>query len=255
MKSKLPKNKSFNILKLLVYILTIGLIILLLLLYLNTKSTVTEGKNWKDTNNNTESPEDLEIHKPVIYFYNIHAPTTIKIKTNGKITKLIPDFNIKNGWKITFKNNKIYLNKKTYNYLFYELLISKKKLTEPSIVKTQLGIVNQTTLHTDLLKLFLQIGMTKAEAVDFTEYWQKELNNINSPKILVSLADPYIINNIIKLQINPKPAILKRVFFVFTPYKNSSHNKRKSTRMVVPIITKEMRSKKIVIEYGGFILK
>jgi len=152
--------------------------------------------------------------KPAIYLYP-QEPTNLNIKVvpEGYLTKTIPSYP-SSGWNVLANpSGKIQSQGKDYSYLFYEANIKRIK------VPTQGWVVKSSELNKLFTDILPKLGLNKAEAQDFTDYWVSKLLfhslPTNSPYYYVGLLDREQLDKIEEIQFSQNPDNFIRLRFVF----------------------------------------
>jgi len=145
--------------------------------------------------------------KPVIYLYpEKEQEVNVKLDLDGKFTFTYPEYN--NGWNVTAKpDGTIISDGKEYSYLFWEGLMPTFK---PDFKE---GFVVKGSDSAEFLRETLsQMGLTPKEYNEFIVYWAPKLQENEYNKIYFA-EDDY--TDEAKLEINPKPDSILRVFMVY----------------------------------------
>jgi len=157
-----------------------------------------------------------EIHpdKPVIYLYPTSKENvSVQLNYGGSITSLYPKFAdpINHIWNVTAYPDGHIINPvdgQDYNYLFWEGSDNQQyDLSTGFVVK---GSDTAVFLQGQLAKM----GLQPKEYNEFIVYWLPKLQN--NPYNLIHFAGTDY-TNFAKLDINPKPDSLLRVFMVYKP--------------------------------------
>ncbi len=160
----------------------------------------------------TVEPSDFELdpyaeYKPVIYLYpEKETKVTVNLTLDGRLTCTYPQYN--NGWTVTAAPGGTLTDEKgqTYNYLYWEgETYARYDLTKGFCVK---GEDTAKFLDDALDKL----GLTRREANEFIVYWLPLMQD-NPYNIISFQTDIY--TNSAKLEINPAPDTLIRVFMAW----------------------------------------
>ena len=148
-----------------------------------------------------ELDEDV-CYKPVIYLYpESETEISVNLTLNGKFSCTYPEYN--NGWKVTASPDGTLKDKdgQTYNYLYWEgEMYADYDLSKGFCVK------GETTLE--------KLGLNRKEANEFIVYWLPLMKD-NPYNIIAFQTDCYTDNA--KLDINPAPDTLIRVFMTWKP--------------------------------------
>ena len=154
-------------------------------------------------------PGEILCAKPVIYLYpQKTTDVSVTLDLNGKLTCTYPTY--QNGWQVTAKPDGTLFDKNgmQYNYLYWEGETNAEyDFSEGFCVK---GEDTAKFLETALEKL----GLNRKEANEFIVYWLPLMQN-NRYNIIAFQTDAYTDNA--KLNINPAPDTLIRVFMAYKP--------------------------------------
>ena len=181
-----------------------------------------------------------KISKPIIYLYpekQMEIDIQLNIIKNMKITVVYPKFNdINNTWKVKAKpNGDIIINNKKYPYLFYELESYVPQFqNEGFIVKDEEAEI----FLENKLKI---LGLNDKESTDFITYWLPIL--LKNKLSLCTFQNEAFFNSF-KLNINPKPDTLIRIFLSIKKIDSIPNIKEQK-------LEKIERKGFTVIEWGG----
>ncbi len=176
--------------------------------------------------------------KPVIYLYpEKEQEVNVKLDLDGKFTFTYPEYN--NGWNVTAKpDGTIISDGKEYSYLFWEGLMPTFK---PDFKE---GFVVKGSDSAEFLRETLsQMGLTPKEYNEFIVYWAPKLQENEYNKIYFA-EDDY--TDEAKLEINPKPDSILRVFMV---YEKADENTILPKQEIKPFERKGFT----VVEWGGYL--
>ena len=176
--------------------------------------------------------------KPVIYLYpEKEQEVNVKLDLDGKFTFTYPEYN--NGWNVTAKpDGTIISDGKEYSYLFWEGLMPTFK---PDFKE---GFVVKGSESAEFLRETLsQMGLTPKEYNEFIVYWAPKLQENEYNKIYFA-EDDY--TDKAKLEINPKPDSILRVFMV---YEKADENTALPKQEIKPFERKGFT----VVEWGGYL--
>ena len=176
--------------------------------------------------------------KPVIYLYpEKEQEVNVKLDLDGKFTYTYPEYN--NGWNVTAKpDGTIISDGKEYSYLFWEGLMPTFK---PDFKE---GFVVKGSESAEFLRETLsQMGLTPKEYNEFIVYWAPKLQENEYNKIYFA-EDDY--TDEAKLEINPKPDSILRVFMV---YEKADENTVLPKQEIKPFERKGFT----VVEWGGYL--
>ena len=149
--------------------------------------------------------------KPVIYLYpkeNQHI--NVKLNYSGELTCTYPAYT--NGWDVIAQPNGELINKadgRSYQYLYWEGKTKKNNwdLSSGFVIKGE-----DTLLF--LQEKLSELGLTDRELNDFIAYWLPYM--IHNKYNLIKFAGSEY-EEVAKLDINPEPDSVLRVFMVFKP--------------------------------------
>ena len=176
--------------------------------------------------------------KPVIYLYpEKEQEVNVKLDLDGKFTFTYPEYN--NGWNVTAKpDGTIISDGKEYSYLFWEGLMPTFK---PDFKE---GFVVKGSDSAEFLReTRSQMGLTPKEYNEFIVYWAPKLQENEYNKIYFA-EDDY--TDEAKLEINPKPDSILRVFMV---YEKADENTILPKQEIKPFERKGFT----VVEWGGYL--
>ena len=176
--------------------------------------------------------------KPVIYLYpEKEQEVNVKLDLDGKFTFTYPEYN--NGWNVTAKpDGTIISDGKEYSYLFWEGLMPTFK---PDFKE---GFVVKGSDSAEFLRETLsQMGLTPKEYKEFIVYWAPKLQENDYNKSYFA-EDDY--TDEAKLEINPKPDSILRVFMV---YEKADENTVLPKQEIKPFERKGFT----VVEWGGYL--
>lgn len=152
---------------------------------------------------------DIVCYKPVIYLYpETTQQVEVKMTLDGEFTCTYPKYN--NGWKVEAQPDGTLTDQsgQTYNYLYWEGTSG----FEPNF-ETGFCVKGEDTaqfLESTLDKL----GISRKEANEFIVYWLPLLEQ-NKYNLISFQGEEY--NNSAKLEINPTPDTIIRVFMSYKP--------------------------------------
>ena len=178
----------------------------------------------------------FEGEKPVIYLYpQTETQVSVQLDLNGQLTCTYPAY--RNGWTVTASPDGTLTDKdgKLYNYLYWEgTLDADYDFSRGFCVK---GSDTAVFLEKALAKL----GLTPREANEFIIYWLPQMQN--NPYNLISFQNTAYTDQA-KLNIQPEPDTLLRVFMVFKSLD-------KPVTIQPQILTAPIRTGFTVVEWGG----
>ncbi len=184
------------------------------------------------------------IYKPVIYFYSERPiAVTATITTDELLTHSEPGSNVFSPATWTFlalPNSVLVSHGKQYPYLFYETSYFGKRFS-----LNEGWSVERSELIPLLNEKLPLLGLSKTETNAFVEYWSTRLPE--SKYYSICVIDRKEIDEKIKLDVNPTPDSVIRVFLAFKPTQSNEVLK-------LPRITPSARNGFAVVEWGGFIV-
>lgn len=218
---RVAKNKlSFQKREFTLNILLIIIIILLLLSILRVPEMVaqliTKINPPPPPRSDFGYPEFINIEKPVIYLYPIHALQTVSVRLdfNGKINSSYPTL-IDNTWHVIANPDGTLvdsIDKSEYKYLFWDGSINK------NIFNVKKGFVVPGNKTKQFFKEKLpQLGLIPSEYNDFIDYWSPEMEK-NKYNMIYFAHSEYTDNA--KLTIIPTPQTLIRVLWFISNSQN-----------------------------------
>lgn len=161
--------------------------------------------------------EMIQVDKPVIYMYNDYPiKAELSLNFSGEMTFTYPGYD--NGWAVDVNPNGVFVDNRPYPYLFWEGEMQSLNYVESN------GELKGFVIQTDSVISFLEnqltaIGLNRNEQTDFITFWGPRMTQ--SPYAMVQfMIDEDYAKHIADLQINPTPESIKRVYLLFTPYKN-----------------------------------
>lgn len=176
--------------------------------------------------------------KPVIYLYpKVQQKVSVKLNYIGKLICTYPDY--EDGWDVVAKPNGTLINikdNKEYTYLFWEGIPKKTNwdLSKGYVVE---GKNTKAFLQTKLS----DIGLLPKEYNEFIVYWLPKMAN-NKYNLITFQNEAY--EKLAKLDVNPKPDSILRVFMVYKPLS-------KPITINKPDIKPFNRNGFTLIEWGG----
>lgn len=174
--------------------------------------------------------------KPVIYLYpERKTDVTVSLRLNGELTCTYPEYN--NGWQVTAEPEGTITDKqgKEYNYLYWEAELNNEyDFSKGFCVK---GEDTSAFLETALEKL----GLNRKEANEFIVYWLPLMQD--NPYNIISFQTT-LYENSAKLNINPTPDTLIRVFMAYKPVNEYEAIEEQE-------LTSPKRNGFVAVEWGG----
>lgn len=179
--------------------------------------------------------------KPVIYLYPEEiTDVTVSLTYHGELTYTYPAY--ENGWNVTAYPDGTLINHEDgdeYSYLFWEGISDMEyDLSRGFVVK---GEDTEAFLKEKLAYL----GLKANEYNEFIVYWLPQM--IDNPYNLISFQGENYTNNA-KLEINPEPDSILRVFMAYRPLE-------KPIEIEEQILEPFERVGFTVIEWGGTALE
>ena len=176
---------------------------------LRGKSSLQNITSYLNLSRNLESP--------FIYFTGI-PKRNVSLSLSSKLDKYYPkpDFNIKNGW--VFKSgddNKIYLDGRLRDNLFYELAVDRVVLSRSGVnFSSKSGLV-EYLLNSDFLE---RLNFSDDQKKNSLDYFLPKLSEVDDKNFyyLTILSDNSI-DGISQMNINPRPENLQRRYFAVYP--------------------------------------
>ena len=149
--------------------------------------------------------------KPVIYLYpeEDNTEVTVSLDYDGSLTELYPEFNIDGGWNVTAdRDGTITYEGEKFDYLFWE--------GDPN---RQYSFFTGFCVKGEDTEAFLEeklteIGLNEAERAEFKAFWVPEMED-NEYNVISFQGKSYTKGA--KLNIEPKPDTLIRVFMAWYP--------------------------------------
>lgn len=190
----------------------------------------------------SENRFEVKDKKPVIYLYpTIKQKVEVTLDYKGKVTCTYPEY--KDSWRVeaspdgTLRN---LVNNKEYSYLFWEGIPEK---TEWDLSKG--FVVKGKDTACFLQEKLSYLGLKPNEYNDFIVYWLGQMQ-CNKYNLITFLGQEH--EDIARLNINPKPDSIQRVFMVFKSLDKPIEIKEQK----LETFTRKGFS---VIEWGGMELK
>ncbi|KAJ3426101.1 polyubiquitin [Anaeramoeba flamelloides] len=162
------------------------------------------------------------------------------------------------------EEQKIKIGKREYAYLFWECLQNidtknQNNTSHNSLFGSLLKKENSFCVNIQDLPEFLStqltiIGLNSIEINDLIVYWVPQIERIKDIEwIQVQFLDENSqYSKIAKLEINPKPSLIKRIFVLFKPLQNQLSNLGQNLD-IIPI-GKRRGKGLVVVEWGGSII-
>ncbi len=191
----------------------------------------------------SESWENLEADKPVIYVY-AQKPTNLNIQVDlkGEFQFTYPKYDTKNGWNImAHPDGTIEVNNKSYDYLFWE---GKMSLNPVDIRFDQGFITSNESLIPFFEDKLSSMGLNSSEQEDFITYWAPLMSKHEKCYVHFMFEEEY--KPYAALITNPKPDHLFRVFMVWTPLEADEN-----PDIIPQSIDSFKRGGLTIVEWGG----
>ena len=196
--------------------------------------------DFTDIEVSTFQLEEGKAYKPVIYLYpKEETEVSVKLDLNGRLTCTYPEY--KNGWKVTATPDGTLtdVNGQIYNYLYWEGETNANyDLSKGFCVR---GKDTAKFLEDALEKL----GLNRKESNEFIVYWLPLMQD-NPYNIISFQTDIY--TDAAKLNINPSPDTLIRVFMTY-------QSADKYVYLPEQQLTAPDRNGFTVVEWGGTEIK
>lgn len=184
----------------------------------------------------TFTPDPYVAYKPVIYLYPEKTqPVSVQLALQGELTCTYPAY--QNGWKVTAQPDGTLTDAagQSYNYLYWEgETLAQWDLTRGFCVA---GEDTAAFLEDALEKL----GLNRREANEFIVFWLPMMEQ-NPYNIISFQTDAY--TQAAKLEINPAPDTLLRVFMTWKPV-------QQPVEIPPQTLTAPERDGFTVVEWGG----
>jgi len=147
-----------------------------------------------------------EMCKPLVYIYDKDSQNmSLKLDTikDSEFTKLIPDFQEKNTWNFSTKNNKVFFWNTSYDYLYYAIKV-------PNYTHNEDGWIIQWSQAQDFFEDKLSyMWFNQQEQTDFIEYWTPTYEK--NKYYFVSFKFNQELDTFVKLEFSQKPNSIFRV--------------------------------------------
>lgn len=192
----------------------------------------------------TADTSEITVDKPMIYIYPTSemgdTQVNVKLTIDGTLTTTYPEYDSVNGWNVIASPDGTLKNldgSREYYGLYWEGIPNKAfTFTEGNMVA---GSDTAEFLETSLKTL----GLTDKEAQEFIVYWLPKMQN-NTYNFIQFQTSQY--TDIAKLDINPAPDTLIRVFMTYRPYESiASYKIQDLSKLAV------QRTGYTVVEWGG----
>ncbi|WP_343631854.1 hypothetical protein [Fluviicola sp.] len=180
------------------------------------------------------------VKKPVIYLYpESDLEISVDLETTGELTFTYPDYS--KNWKgIAHPDGSVSIAGKTYPYLFWE---AEQRFNTFDFERGGF-VLSRETVVSLLEKQLYELGFNDKEKTDFITFWGPQLQK--HERVYVQ----FILNEgcdlFARLNIEPKPDHLNRVYMVWTPVDNHRNVFIKPQKL-----EKMNRDDFDVLEWGG----
>ncbi len=159
-----------------------------------------------------DSFDDVELRKPVIYLYPTKKQLVeVKLYLSWQMIASYPDYNSGiNWWKVmAYPSWKLIWSGRKYDYLFREWNIKY------NFSFKEWFVVRWEEIKSFFEKILPQLWLTGSEVNEFIVYWYPKMKS--SRYNLVYFLTEEEIERIAKLEVNPKPDSVLRVFMIRKP--------------------------------------
>lgn len=187
----------------------------------------------------------IMVEKPVIYVYpEKEMEVNVTLDVNGKLGFTYPVYN--DSWSFTANSDgKIKMEDKEYNYLFYDLEMTKDGLKRAYNTGFR---VDSDTLLQFLENSLATMGLNSKESADFITYWYPRMQ-ANEQNYIHFLFNEDC-NVYAELNISPMPDNIFRIGMLWSPVEyGSAHIPHPQ---IIPTLSREGFT---VIEWGGTEMK
>lgn len=156
------------------------------------------------------------VNSPFLYLENLpKSKVSVGIESTLNKYSPKPSFNIKNGWNLIPKNNKITVSGKEQNNLFYELALNTINLNRNGRNFSSKEEVISFLQNSDF---FEKLGFSAAEKKNSLDYFIPKIQSAENKKYYyLSILDADAIKNISTLHIDPQPTTVVRVYYSLYP--------------------------------------
>ena len=178
--------------------------------------------------------------KPVIYLYPTSPQeVSVKLKYDGQLTDIYPGFNQPDGWKVLAQPSGELTDLSTfkpYSYLFWE-----GQPTKEIALPNEGFVVKGSDTIEFLQQKLAYLGLTPKEYNEMIVYWLPKMQH-NAYNHVYFATTSY--TDTARLEVEPKPDSMLRVFMVFRPLEQPKQVKEQSLQTFE-------RKGFSVIEWGG----
>jgi hypothetical protein len=189
---------------------------------------------------NEDSSNGTQPAKPVIYLYPTSPQeVSVKLKYDGQLTDIYPGFNQSDGWKVLAQPSGELTDLTTfkpYSYLFWE-----GKSSKPIALPDEGFVVKGSDTAEFLQQKLAYLGLTAKEYNEMIVYWLPKMQH-NAYNHVYFATTSY--TDTARLEVEPKPDSMLRVFMVFRPLDQPKQVKEQSLQTFE-------RKGFSVIEWGG----
>ena len=142
----------------------------------------------------------VEMCKPAVYIYDKNArknSLNLSFEKSSYFTKIIPEFSSKNTWNFVWKNWKVEVKNKNYDYLYYAIKVGNYKHN------LDWWIVYWANIEKFFNDKLEKINFNEKEKKDFLEYWLSKYDK--SKYYFVSFKYKKDLEKLVKLNFEIKP--------------------------------------------------
>ena len=198
---------------------------------------IDSGTSEQNVGGSNNGPYDA---KPVIYLYPTSPQeVSVKLKYDGQLTDIYPGFNQPDGWKVLAQPSGELTDLSTfkpYSYLFWEGQPNK-----PIALPNEGFVVKGSDTVEFLQQKLAYLGLTPKEYNEMIVFWLPKMQH-NAYNHVYFATTSY--TDTARLEVEPKPDSMLRVFMVFRPLDQPKQVKEQSLQTFE-------RKGFSVIEWGG----
>lgn len=185
--------------------------------------------------------------KPNIYVSGregLRFKLSLKYKEGQNLLAAIPVHGPR-GWIGSIHSDGIHVNRAIYPYLYYDFRGDADKLqTSSGFCTSKAKLIPKITEHLQSLRF------QENEIADFKTYWKKRLPK--AKRFCVYIQENNSIDNVVELNVEPKPEVFTRVWYVVIPMTDSSasqdYAKRWLKKPTTVVKTKANSTRKVASE-------